>query len=309
MPKLRNSELGNPNLPSGLNRAANPPRLPEDPPKFTLEDERMASKHKQHRNSYSVIRRFAKDLREFVAPDVDILYKVAQHTDWHDLVDYNLKTFINSYLTKYEKELFAIAYRQWMIIEVEQRIMNQAGGYEEEEEFELKDNLEVVVAQKDIAALVKSLGHTINEDHEHIPENLVMLGVLKGAALFYSDLVREIERPVLFDFIEVSSYRNSTRPSDLRLIHGNTTNLEGCHVIIVEDIIDTGQTMNLLLDELKKFNPRSIKVCTLLDKPSRREEPVDIHYCGIRIPDVFVVGYGLDYCGHYRNLKDVCRLE
>ena len=304
MTKLRDADQ-----PLNYNPEITPPSPAVDEDDSILVDERMISKQKQHRNSYSVIRRFASNLRNFVAPDVDTLYKVAKHSEWHDLVDYNLKTFINSYLTKYEKELFAIAYRQWMIIEVEQQIMNEAGGYEEEEEFEHRDNLEVVVAEKDIIALVKSLGQTITEDYELNPEDVVMLGVLKGATPFYSDLIREIETPILCDFVQVSSYRNSTKPCDLRLVHGPTMNLEGRSVIIVEDIVDTGHTINLLLDELKKYNPRSVKVCTFLDKPSRREEPVDIHYCGIRIPDVFVVGYGLDYCEHYRNLKDVCKLE
>ena len=293
----------------GYNPKTQPPGEPYRPDEFVMKDERMRNKQKYHRENFRVIRRFAKGLREYASPDVDTLYQVAKQTGWVELVDYNLKTFIKSYLTDAEKELFNISYREWMIIEVESQVMVELGIGEEEEEFDYNDNLEVVVSAQDIESLVKSLGQTITEDYEHEPYDLVLLGVLKGSVLFYSDLIRTIELPILSDFVQISSYRNGTKPSDIRIAHDHTMNLEGRNVIIVEDIVDTGHTINVLLDRLKSFNPRSVKVCTLLDKPSRRESPVDIHYCGIRIPNVFVVGYGLDHCEHYRNLKDVCKLQ
>jgi hypoxanthine phosphoribosyltransferase len=134
--------------------------------------------------------------------------------------------------------------------------------------------------------------------------------VLKGAVVFLADLMRAIEAPCECDFIAVSSYGASTRSSGIvRLTKDLSVSIEGRDVLIVEDIVDTGLTLSYLLRNLETRQPRSLRVCALLDKATRREVPVPLDYVGFTIPDEFVVGYGLDYAGLYRNLRHVAVLE
>jgi hypoxanthine phosphoribosyltransferase len=137
-----------------------------------------------------------------------------------------------------------------------------------------------------------------------------MVGILKGAVIFLSDLARALDIPVALDFMAVSSYGQSSETSGVvRILKDLDENIEGRDVIVVEDIVDTGLTLRYLCDALKARNPASLRVCVLLDKPSRRLVEVDVHYRGFEIPDAFVVGYGLDYQERYRSLPHVGRLK
>ena len=131
-----------------------------------------------------------------------------------------------------------------------------------------------------------------------------MICILKGAVIFMSDLMREIKIPVAIDFMTVSSYKNSTSSSgEVDIVNDLSRSIEGLDVLIVEDIIDSGMTLSKLVPMLKKRNPLSIKICTLLDKPERRKTELNADYVGFRIENKFIVGYGLDYAEKYRNLK------
>jgi hypoxanthine phosphoribosyltransferase len=134
--------------------------------------------------------------------------------------------------------------------------------------------------------------------------------VLKGGFIFLADLMREITIPVDMDLIAVSSYGASTRSSGVvRIIKDIDLDIVGKHVLIVEDLVDTGLTLSHLKDLFNTRGPKSVKVCTAFDKPSRRKIEIEIEYNGIEVPDKFIVGYGLDYAGRYRNLPDVCTLK
>jgi hypoxanthine phosphoribosyltransferase len=136
-----------------------------------------------------------------------------------------------------------------------------------------------------------------------------LIGVLKGACIFLSDLVREINLNTSIDFIAVSSYgKNKESSGQVRLIKDLDSSIEGLNVIVVEDILDTGITLTYLLRVLEQRKPKSLRIAALLDKPSRRIKDVKADYIGFKIPNDFVVGYGLDYAERYRNLKDVCVL-
>ncbi|MFH1729195.1 MAG: hypoxanthine phosphoribosyltransferase [Pseudomonadota bacterium] len=160
--------------------------------------------------------------------------------------------------------------------------------------------LKVLISEEDVLKRVKELGTQISKDYEG--KSLTVIGVLKGSFLFQADLVRYIDVPVQVDFLEVSSYGNETKSSGVvKFVKDLTHSIEGLDVLIVEDIIDSGLTMNYLLNNLKTRNPASLKVCTLLEKPHKTEVPID--YTGFKIEDKFVVGYGLDYRGFYRNTR------
>lgn len=166
-------------------------------------------------------------------------------------------------------------------------------------------NLAVLIPRQDIAAEVAALGKRISQDY--VGEELLLVTVLRGAALFSADLCREITGNVVLDFIAVSSYGSSTSTSGVvRFLKDLDESVEGRHVLIVEDIVDTGLTLNYLLDNLRSRNPKSLRTCTLLDKPSRRRVDISPDYCGFTIDDLFVVGYGLDFEQRYRNLPDIC---
>jgi hypoxanthine phosphoribosyltransferase len=154
---------------------------------------------------------------------------------------------------------------------------------------------------------VAELGRAIARDYEH--ETPVLVGVLKGALVFMADLIRVTPIALTTDFMALSSYGTSTRSSgEVRLASDLSMPVEGRHVILVEDIIDTGRTAAYLTRHLAARCPRSVRLCALLDKSERREVRVDIDYAGFAIPDVFVVGYGLDHAGLYRNLPHLAVL-
>lgn len=170
------------------------------------------------------------------------------------------------------------------------------------------DGEKILLPEEEIRARVAGLGAEISKDYAG--KELLVVGILKGAMIFLADLVRSITVPTCFDFMAVSSYGSSTKSSGVvRILKDLDHSIEGRHVLIVEDIIDTGLTLNYLVDNLKSRGPASLKICTLLDKPSRREAPVEIHYNGFSIPDEFVVGYGLDYNERYRNLPYIMVLS
>jgi len=170
----------------------------------------------------------------------------------------------------------------------------------------VKDIDRILLTGDQIAARVKELGKEISQDYAG--KDLVLIGVLKGAAIFLADLLREITIPVDYDFVAISSYGAHTRSSGVvRLLKDLDESVESRHVLVVEDIVDTGWTLRLsyLVENLRSRKAASVRVCTLLDKPSRRQVHVGIDYCGFVIEDAFVVGYGLDYGGKYRNLPFV----
>jgi hypoxanthine phosphoribosyltransferase len=160
---------------------------------------------------------------------------------------------------------------------------------------------QVLFSQTTIQNRVEELGRAISAAYP--PNNpLILIGVLRGALYFLSDLSRNITQPAIIDLISVSSYAGTNSSGKVTLHQKTSTDIFEKDVLLIEDIVDTGRTINVLLQHFQKQNPRSIKICTLLNKPSRREVSVPIHYCGFCIPDQFVVGYGLDYEQAYRNL-------
>jgi len=164
-----------------------------------------------------------------------------------------------------------------------------------------RDIQEVMFTSEELQTKVKELGAAISHDYKG--KELLMIGVLRGAVIFMADLARAIDIPVALDFMAVSSYGASTSTSGVvRILKDLDEDLEGKHVLVVEDIIDSGLTLNYLLELLKSRNPASVKLCTLLSKPERRQINVEVDYLGFSIPDAFVVGYGLDYAEKYRNL-------
>jgi hypoxanthine phosphoribosyltransferase len=176
-------------------------------------------------------------------------------------------------------------------------------------------DLKVLIARQEIAKRVRELGEQITKDYAG--QSVILLGVLKGAAIFLSDLARHVNLDATFDFIGVSSYGNRPSPAselksgwdstgEVRLLKDVDQSIKDRNVILVEDILDTGLTMTYLKRMLQARQPRSLKVAALLDKPSRRKLPLEGDYVGFKIPDEFVVGYGLDYAEKYRNLADIC---
>jgi hypoxanthine phosphoribosyltransferase len=165
------------------------------------------------------------------------------------------------------------------------------------------DIAEILVSDEAIQAKVAELGGRISEDYRD--EELLLIGLLRGAIVFLSDLMRTITIPVHLDFIGISSYGASTESGAVRLVMDLETDIAGRHVLVVEDIVDTGKTLSYLVENLRARNPASLRVCALLDKPDRRQVPIDVDYVGFEIPDKFVVGYGLDFAEGYRNLPYV----
>lgn len=172
-----------------------------------------------------------------------------------------------------------------------------------------KDIEEILFSKDEISRKVKELGEHISKDYNKDDE-VIVVGVLKGASVFMADLIREIDMPVYIDFMAVSSYGYSTESSGVvRILKDLDQEIEGKHVLIVEDIIDTGLTLKYLTDNLKSRNVKSIRICTLLDKPKRRKCDLNIDYIGFEIPDKFIVGYGIDYGEKYRNLPYIAYLK
>jgi len=176
-------------------------------------------------------------------------------------------------------------------------------------------DLKVLIPREDISRRVAEIGAQITRDFAG--QSIIFVGVLKGAAIFLSDLARHVDLDATFDFIGVSSYGNRPSPSqelksgwdstgEVKLTKDVDQSMQGKNVIVVEDILDTGLTLTVLKKLLLAHQPRTLKIAALLDKPSRRKLPLEGDYVGFKIPDEFVVGYGLDYAEKYRNLADIC---
>lgn len=165
--------------------------------------------------------------------------------------------------------------------------------------------LEVLFSRQQIAERVAEMGAQITQDLKG--EKLVMIGVLKGAAPFLADLSRTIQVDATFDFVATSSYGKGQRSSGaVKMIKDLDHSIEGKNVLVVEDILDTGLTLSYLRKIFLQQHPKSLRIATLLDKPSRRIEKIDADYVGFSIPNLFVIGYGMDYAERYRNLPDIC---
>jgi hypoxanthine phosphoribosyltransferase len=166
------------------------------------------------------------------------------------------------------------------------------------------DIREVLYTQEEIAAKIKTMAAQISRDYAG--KEVILVCVLKGAAVFLADLMRQLTVPCIVDYVNWSSYGTSTSSSGVfRILQDLEESVESRHVLIVEDIIDTGLTLHYLLRHIRGRNPASVKVAALLDKPSKRKIEVHTDYCGFKVPDEFVVGYGLDYDQKYRNLPFV----
>lgn len=166
----------------------------------------------------------------------------------------------------------------------------------------MKHKIEVMISEQDIKDRVTQLGEQISEYYKG-SENLVMVGLLRGSFVFMADLARAITVNHSVDFITASSYGNNMESSsDVHILKDLDDNIEGKDVLLVEDIIDTGNTLNKVMQILSLREPNSIQICTLLDKPTRREQDVDVKWLGFEIPDEFVVGVGIDYAQKYRHL-------
>lgn len=174
----------------------------------------------------------------------------------------------------------------------------------------------ILISETALQQRVRELGAEIFADYEN--EELVLLGVLRGSVLFFADLARALfkaqqARPdraafLRFEFVQLTSYPHSTERARVQLVQGGSDYLKDRHLLIVEDIVDTGHSLRFLSEHLQALNPKSVSICTLLDKPAHRQVPVSIDYIGFEIPDTFVVGYGLDYAQAYRHLPYIATL-
>lgn len=175
----------------------------------------------------------------------------------------------------------------------------------------------VLISESCLQKRIRELGAQISADYQN--QEFVLLGVLRGSVLFFADLSRAIfgaqpenlsrDVQIRFEFVQLASYHNNAKPSAIELVQGGSNYLKQQHILIVEDIVDTGQTLDFLSEHLWTLNPKTVKVCALLDKPSKRRVPVTIDYIGFEVPDAFIVGYGLDYAQQYRNLPYIALLE
>ncbi len=168
--------------------------------------------------------------------------------------------------------------------------------------------LRVLITADQIHARIQELGAEIDRDHPNGP--VYLIGILKGACIFLADLARAMKTPARLEFVGISSYgRGKSSSGEVKLTKDLDVSVEGFDVIVVEDIVDSGITLSYLVQVFQQRRPKSLRVATLLDKPDRRQRPVNVDYAGFHIPDEFVVGYGLDYAEDYRNLPDVCVLS
>lgn len=164
-----------------------------------------------------------------------------------------------------------------------------------------KDIQEVLFSQQQLEERVDQIAQEITRDYAG--KEIVLISVLRGSFVFMADLCRRIDLPCTIDFMSVSSYGSGTSSTgQVQITKDLSGDISGKHILVVEDILDSGNTLSYLLKLLEQRKPASIRLCTLLDKPDRRTKPVELHYCGFTIPDAFVVGYGLDYAEQYRNL-------
>lgn len=166
----------------------------------------------------------------------------------------------------------------------------------------------ILISEEQIKSRVKQLGEEITRDYQG--KDLLVVGILKGAFIFMADLVRNIKIPIAIDFMDVSSYGSSTESLGVvRILNDLEESIENRHVLIVEDIVDTGLTLDYLSKNLASRKAASVKICAFLDKPSRRKAPVKVDYLGYSVPDEFIVGYGLDYAEKFRHYPFVTVLE
>lgn len=171
------------------------------------------------------------------------------------------------------------------------------------------NNIEsVLISEEQLNERIVQLGQQITEDYKD--SDLVVVGILKGANIFMSDLVRKINLPLRMDFMVVSSYGNAAVSSGVvQIVKDLDFDIEGKDILLIEDIVDTGLTLSYLTEYLNNRKARSVKICSLLTKPARREQHVDIHYLGFEVPDSFIIGYGIDYAECYRNLPYIGTLK
>ena len=166
---------------------------------------------------------------------------------------------------------------------------------------------QVLFTQEELQAIIQRLAGEIAEAYKD--KRLLVIGILKGAFVFLSDLIRVLPIPCEVEFLRVSSYRNETTGGELEVLHDMAGPLDEYDVLVVEDILDSGRTLSAILQLVQAKNPRSLRLCALLDKPARRQVPVEADFVGAKIPDAFVVGYGLDYAQRWRWLPYVGCLE
>ncbi len=171
-----------------------------------------------------------------------------------------------------------------------------------------EDIKKILLTREEIDRMVKGLARQISQDYEG--KHLVLVGVMKGCLVFLADLMRNLTIPVEFGTITASSYgANTVSSGQIQIINDIDVEIKDKDIIIIEDLVDTGLTLNYLKNFLGLREPRSVKICVAFDKPSRRKNPIDVDYKGLDIPDEFVVGYGLDFNEKYRNLPDICVLK
>ena len=166
-------------------------------------------------------------------------------------------------------------------------------------------NPEILISRQEIKKTIAKLAEQLRKDYEG--KNPILISVLKGSAVFFADLIRELNIPLQIEFMQVSSYGSGTESSGkIKVVQRLRTDIKNRHVLVVEDIVDTGNTLSYLLKYLSRKKPASLKLCALTDKPSRRKVPVKIDYLGFTVPDKFIVGYGIDFNEEYRYLPDIC---
>jgi hypoxanthine phosphoribosyltransferase len=172
----------------------------------------------------------------------------------------------------------------------------------------MAEKLHVLFTQEEIKQTIATLAAEIRKDYKG--KQPLIVAILKGSFVFLADLVRELNMPLEVDFVKLSSYGSGKETSGkVKMVQGLNTPIKGRHVLVVEDIVDTGLTISSLLDYLKKKKTASLKLCALTDKPSRRKVPVIIDYLGFRVPDKFVVGYGIDWDEKFRYLPNICIID
>lgn len=167
---------------------------------------------------------------------------------------------------------------------------------------------QILISESEIENRVAALGAQITQDYQST-EKLLLLGLLRGSVMFMTDLMKKIERPMTMDFMLVSSYSGTKSTGFVRIDADHKSNIAGWDVIVVDDLVDSGITLHAIRKLLVERQPRSLKICTLLDKKSRHKVNIDIDYCGFEIPDYFVVGYGLDLDEKGRNLPFICSVD
>ena len=168
----------------------------------------------------------------------------------------------------------------------------------------MKHTIETLISEDDVLTRVRELGRVITEHYQQLDGDLMLVGLLRGSFIFLADLCRHIDVPHEIDFMTVSSYGSGMSSNrDVRVLKDLEEDISGKHVLIIEDIVDTGHTLSKVREMLQLREPASLAICTLLDKPERREAPVTVEWVGFPIPDEFVVGYGIDYAQRYRHLS------